>query len=98
MKLIFLGTGSAFTIGASNFHSNMILEDDHKNQLLIDCGSDARFSLHEQGFSHRHITDVYISHLHADHAGVLPDAEHDGFRGFVRKGQCFDFSDKKSFT
>lgn len=49
----------------------MILEDDHKNQLLIDCGSDARFSLHEQGLSHRHIKDVYISHLHADHAGGL---------------------------
>ncbi len=71
MKLIFLGSGSAFTVGDGNFHSNMLLVDDHHNRLLIDCGSDARFSLYEQGFSHRDINDVYISHLHADHSGGL---------------------------
>jgi ribonuclease BN (tRNA processing enzyme) len=71
MKLTFLGTGSAFTIGANNYHSNMLLENDAKERLLIDCGSDARFSLYEQGFSFRDIEDVYISHLHADHAGGL---------------------------
>jgi hypothetical protein len=25
--------------------------------------------------------------------GALPDAKKDGFRGFVKKGQCFDFND-----
>lgn len=29
-------------------------------------------------------------------AGKLPDAKADGFRGFAKKGQCFDFSDKKT--
>lgn len=71
MKLIFLGSGSAFTVGDGNFHSNMLLEANDKNYLLIDCGSDARLSLHELGFSHHQIKDVYISHLHADHAGGL---------------------------
>lgn len=42
-----------------------------KKKLLIDCGSDARFSLHEKGYSYKDITDIYISHLHADHAGGL---------------------------
>lgn len=70
MKLIFLGTGSAFTIGG-NFHSNMLLEDNHEHRMLIDCGSDARHSLHKAGYSHRDITDIYISHSHADHAGGL---------------------------
>lgn len=71
MKLTFLGTGSAFTVGAQNYHSNMLLEDKNKKRLLIDCGSDARLSLNEQGLSYQDIHDVYISHLHADHAGGL---------------------------
>lgn len=71
MKLTFLGTGSAFTVGMKNYHSNLLLESDGKKKLLIDCGSDARFSLHEKGYSYKDITDIYISHLHADHAGGL---------------------------
>ena len=70
-KLIFLGSGSAFTIGTDNFQSNMLLVDEQGNKLLIDCGSDIRFSLHQAGFSHLDITDIYISHLHGDHAGGL---------------------------
>ncbi|MCP2729594.1 MBL fold metallo-hydrolase [Limnofasciculus baicalensis] len=70
-KLIFLGSGSAFTVGADNFQSNMILISDRGNKLLIDCGSDIRFSLHAAGFSHLDVTDIYISHLHADHIGGL---------------------------
>lgn len=70
-KLIFLGSGSAFTVGADNFQSNMILMSNRGNKLLIDCGSDIRFSLHAAGFSHLDVTDIYISHLHADHIGGL---------------------------
>jgi ribonuclease BN (tRNA processing enzyme) len=72
MELIFLGTGSAFTVGADNYNSNMLLHDSgNQRNLLIDCGSDARHSLHKQGYSFKDITDVYISHSHADHAGGL---------------------------
>lgn len=71
MKLIFLGSGSAFTIGADNFQSNMLLVSEQGNKLLIDCGSDIRFSLHAVGLSYLDITDIYISHLHADHVGGL---------------------------
>lgn len=71
MKLMFLGSGSAFTIGTNNFHSNMLLINEKNAKLMIDCGSDARFSLFKQGFDFKDITDVYISHLHADHAGGL---------------------------
>lgn len=70
MKLLFLGSGSAFTIG-DNFQSNLLLVDDRDNKLLLDCGSDIRWSLHAQGFSYRDITDIYISHLHSDHVGGL---------------------------
>jgi ribonuclease BN (tRNA processing enzyme) len=71
MKLIFIGSGSAFTVGSNNYHSNMLLEDAPGKYFLIDCGSDARFALHELGLNHRDIHDVYISHLHADHVGGL---------------------------
>ena len=70
-KLLFLGSGSAFTVGADNFQSNMFLISDKGNKLLLDCGSDIRFSLNVAGFSHLDITDIYISHLHADHVGGL---------------------------
>ena len=68
MKLIFLGTGSAFTL--DNYQSN-ILVDASEGRLLIDCGGDARRSLAEQGLTATDISEVYVSHLHADHIGGL---------------------------
>jgi len=68
MKLTFLGSGSAFT--TNNYQSNMLIEHNEQ-RLLVDCGSDIRFSLAEVGLSLFDITDVYISHLHADHVGGL---------------------------
>lgn len=70
MKLRFIGTGSAFTVGG-NYNSNMYFESDEGKRLLIDCGGDARHALHELGLSHKDIHAVYISHLHADHIGGL---------------------------
>ena len=71
MKLVFLGTGSAMTIGTDNYHSNMLFITEAKETLMIDCGSDARHSLHKQHLGYGDIDSVYISHLHADHAGGL---------------------------
>ncbi len=71
MKLIFIGSGSAFTLN-DNYQSNMLLLDENiPEKLLIDCGSDARHALARLHYSYRDITDVYISHLHADHIGGL---------------------------
>ncbi len=70
MKLVFIGTGNAFTVGQHNFHSNFFLEKN-KKRLLIDCGSDVRHGLHELGLSYKDFSSVYISHLHADHVGGL---------------------------
>jgi ribonuclease BN (tRNA processing enzyme) len=77
MKLLFLGSGSAHTVAADNFQSNMVLGLETGRRLLIDCGSDVRWSLARQGLCHRDVTDVYISHLHADHIGGL---EYIGFQ------------------
>ncbi len=72
MKLIFIGTGSAFIVNNQNFNSNMLLVNEKNNEkLLIDCGSDARHALAELGFSYKDTDNVYISHLHADHVGGM---------------------------
>ena len=71
MRILFLGSGSAHTSGTDNFQSNMLLTAANGGRLLIDCGSDIRWSLARQGLSHRDITDIYVSHLHADHIGGL---------------------------
>jgi len=68
MILKFLGSGSAFSM--TNYQTNMLLIKG-KEKLLIDAGSDIRFSLKDAGMSYKDITEVYISHLHADHAGGL---------------------------
>jgi ribonuclease BN (tRNA processing enzyme) len=67
-QLLFLGSGAAFTI--ENYHSNILLTTE-SGRLLIDCGTDIRRSLALQGLTYNDISDVYISHLHADHAGGL---------------------------
>lgn len=69
MQLLFLGT-SAGLDESNNYHSNMLML--HQNKcLLIDCGSDIRFSLKDQKVTTSDIDAIYISHLHADHAGGL---------------------------
>jgi len=71
IKMTFLGSGSAFTVGTDNYQSNILLDDGQGNTLLIDCGPDVRFSLHDLNLSYQDINHVYISHLHADHIGGL---------------------------
>lgn len=71
MRLLFLGSGSAHTVDGDNFQSNMLLVTPSGRRLLIDCGTDIRWSLARLQLSYRDITDIYISHLHADHIGGL---------------------------
>jgi ribonuclease BN (tRNA processing enzyme) len=77
MRISFLGVGSAFTT-AQYYQSNMLITAGSGKRILIDCGSDIRFSLQEAGirFCHfgREIDAVYVSHLHADHIGGLEAA------------------------
>jgi ribonuclease BN (tRNA processing enzyme) len=73
-QLTFLGSGSAFYLGdhvGENWQSNVLIQSPSGRRLLIDCGTDIRFSLKEQGLSVTDIDDVFISHLHADHIGGL---------------------------
>lgn len=73
MKITFLGVGNAFTT-QEYWQSNMLIEIDGKN-LLLDCGSDCRFSMAEVFPKEKNpvekINAVYISHIHADHIGGM---------------------------
>lgn len=70
MRLLFLWSWSAYTVGADNYQSNMMIEDQD-GKLLIDCWSDIRHPLHELWYSYLDIKDIYISHLHLDHVWWL---------------------------
>lgn len=70
LQMTFLGTGSAFTVDSSNYQSNILLTLN-ENTLLLDAGSDLRFSMHELQLSYHDIKNIYISHLHSDHIGGL---------------------------
>lgn len=71
MKLLFLGAASGLGSDPANFQSNMLLLSDNGKKLLIDCGTDIRFSLTHANYQSQDIDAVYISHLHADHIGGL---------------------------
>lgn len=71
MILKFAGVGGAFA-SSQFFQTNAVVQiNDDGPALLIDCGSDARFSLAELGVDLMQVTDVYITHLHADHIGGM---------------------------
>jgi ribonuclease BN (tRNA processing enzyme) len=80
-EIIARGTGSAFTMKG---HQTNFLVKRNGKYLLIDCGSDIRWSLAKIGLSFKDIDAVYVSHAHADHIGGM---EWLGFtRYFTRKG------------
>jgi ribonuclease BN (tRNA processing enzyme) len=68
MKIKFLGSGSAFVNHEENFQSNILISEGTSN-LLYDCGTTINDALLFNSVSLQDITDIYISHLHADHAG-----------------------------
>ncbi|HAU0216761.1 TPA: MBL fold metallo-hydrolase [Legionella pneumophila] len=70
LKITFLGSGSSFAIGPENYQSNVLLELEN-DTLLIDAGTDIKYSLRDQGLTYKDIKNVYISHLHYDHCGGL---------------------------
>lgn len=74
MKITFLGSGSAFTTD-EYFQSNILVTAESGKNLLIDCGTDIRFSLNKYGINNSNVSQkidaVYASHMHSDHIGGL---------------------------
>jgi ribonuclease BN (tRNA processing enzyme) len=70
MKIVFLGTGDAFT--KLYYQTNLLLLWENTN-LLIDFGTTGPLSLYDLGIPLTDIQNVFISHLHADHIGGLEE-------------------------
>ena len=68
MKITFVGTGSAFAM--RNYQTNTLIERNGK-KLLIDVGSDIRYSLRDIGMNYLDLDAAYVTHLHADHIGGM---------------------------
>ncbi len=68
MKITVLGCGNAFS--QRNFNQSFLLEEG-SSKLLIDCGQLTMNALKHAKIDPRVITDIYISHAHADHIGSL---------------------------
>lgn len=70
MKITVLGSGSAFS-DPNRFNSCYLVEvDSHK--FLIDCGSDALRAIQKAKIDLYSITEILLTHMHADHCGGLP--------------------------
>jgi len=69
MRLIFLGTGSAFPSPTRVQSSLLIERDDHK--LLVDCGSGATHRLAQTDTSYTEVDAVLFTHTHLDHVADL---------------------------
>ena len=68
MKVTVIGCGNAFS--TKNFNQCFLVEEG-KSKMLVDCGQLAINALRSANVDMKSITDIYISHAHADHIGSL---------------------------
>jgi ribonuclease BN (tRNA processing enzyme) len=68
MKITTIGCGNAFS--KKNFNQSFLLEEGNR-KLLVDCGQSIVNALHYHNIDIKSITDIYVSHAHADHIGSL---------------------------
>ena len=82
LKIEFLGSGSAFVLAKENYHSSILISKTVKGEtkrFLFDAGTTIAESLNLAGYTPNDIDTVFISHLHADHAGGI---EYIGFKRY----------------
>lgn len=70
-KLIFLGTASAV---AFEGHENtyLVIQGD-QSSILVDCASNPILRLRKAGIHYDEVSDLVITHFHADHVSGLPN-------------------------
>ena len=73
MNIRVIGCGNAFS--NKNFNQCFMLSNERNDagqrRMLIDCGYQTGAALYKAGVDLKSITDVYVSHQHADHIGFL---------------------------
>jgi ribonuclease BN (tRNA processing enzyme) len=69
-RIIFLGTGDAFSAGGR--HLAAYLMQSPGGTLLLDCGPTVLASLNRHGLSAEPIDAILLTHFHGDHFAGLP--------------------------
>lgn len=64
--------GSAYAIPNPNQDNSHLLVETSKRVVLIDCGNHPVVKLAKAGISINAVTDLIITHFHADHVASLP--------------------------
>ena len=76
-KLKFLGRGSAFNTSEGNTSAFYYLDKDHDHIVFIDCGESTFQRIVEKKLlDNVDRIDIFITHLHSDHAGSLGSLIH----------------------
>jgi ribonuclease BN (tRNA processing enzyme) len=74
VTLTFAGAGGFFA-DQTIYQSNVVITSESPGRpprrLLVDCGTDAKFSLAELGLDADSFEAVYVTHQHGDHSGGL---------------------------
>ena len=64
--------GSANAVAKSDQQNTHLLFETSSRKILVDCGDHASASLARAGVEIIQVTDLILTHFHADHVGSLP--------------------------
>lgn len=64
--------GSANAVAKPDQQNAHLLFETGTRKIMVDCGDNAAASLARTGVELNHITDLILTHFHADHVGSLP--------------------------
>jgi ribonuclease Z len=64
--------GSAFAVASAKQENSHLLVRSTNHNILIDCGNNPVGKLELAGMELNNVTDLVLTHAHADHMGALP--------------------------